>query len=49
MKYFALLSSSTHQRMLSFLAQSEYAMTKASFVYKMNMQQMERYQQLQVS
>ena len=44
-----LIYSSTHQRMLSFLAQSEFAMTKASFVHKMNMQQMEKYQQLQAS
>ncbi|CAK8681133.1 THO complex subunit 7 homolog [Clavelina lepadiformis] len=39
--------SSTHQRMLSFLAQSELAMTKTSFVYEMNKRQMEKYTQLQ--
>ena len=43
------LCSSTHQRMLSFLAQSEFAMTKAAFVYQMNIRQMDRYRQLQVS
>jgi len=39
--------NSTHQRMLSFLAQSEFAMTKASLVYEMNTRQMLKYQQLQ--
>uniref|UniRef100_H2ZKM3 Uncharacterized protein n=1 Tax=Ciona savignyi TaxID=51511 RepID=H2ZKM3_CIOSA len=38
---------STHQRMLSFLAVGEFAMAKSSFVYEMNMKQMEKYQQLQ--
>jgi len=39
--------NSTHQRMLSFLAQSEFAMTKASLVYEMNTRQMDKYKQLQ--
>nr|CAB3266950.1 THO complex subunit 7 homolog [Phallusia mammillata] len=39
--------NSTHQRMLSFLAQSEFAMMKSSFVYEMNTKQMDKYQCLQ--
>nr|XP_002119739.1 THO complex subunit 7 homolog [Ciona intestinalis] len=38
---------STHQRMLSFLAVGEFAVAKSSFVYEMNMKQMEKYKQLQ--
>lgn len=37
------------QRMLSILAQSEFAMTKATFIHEMNKSQMERYRQIQVS
>lgn len=35
------------QRMLSILAQSEFAMTKATFIHEMNKSQMEKYKQIQ--
>jgi len=38
---------STHQRMLSFLTQSECSITKSSLVYEMNRQQMEKYTKLE--
>lgn len=38
---------STHQRMLSFLTQSECSITKASLVYQMNNDQQKKYQKLQ--
>jgi len=37
----------THQKMLSFLTQSECALTKASYVYEMNRQQMEKYKKIE--